>query len=503
VKMKQLIHNGILVPRYEPKGYSILLRGDRIVLTPKQEEIAIAWVKKLGTEYVDDPKFAKNFMGDFSRALGRGGQVNISDIDFTMIKEAVDGERNHKLTMSREEKKRLAEERKSIRGSNKERYGYAIVDGVRVELGNYVAEPGCIFIGRGKHPLRGRWKPGVEQRDITLNLSPDATPPPGEWKEIVWDPEGMWVAKWADGLRGKMKYVWLSDSSSIKQERDIEKFDRAMELESSMASLRQHIGENLTSDDPKRRKLATVCYLIDSLKLRVGDEKDRDEADTVGATTLRPSHISLGEGGLATFDFLGKDAVRWHKEIQLPEPVVRNLKELMVEAKSSIFLGVRSENVKAFLSEAVPGLTAKVLRTYHASKTVKDRLGDARIAAEDPDYLKRYACTMANLNAAVICNHKRKLPKNWEESLAKKKARLKELRGMKTKRSKERAAELKVKIDAMKATRDYNLSTSLKSYIDPRIYYKWCKGVAFDWRLYYPRSLQNKFSWVEGQSNGT
>jgi len=501
VKMKQLIHNGILVPRYEPRGYSILLKGNRIALTPKQEEAAIAWVRKLGTEYVDDPMFVRNFIRDFSRALGTSGHVEISDIDFSEMKEVVERERNLKLVMSKEEKKRIAGERKSIRESNKEKYGYAIVDGMRVELGNYVAEPGCIFVGRGKHPLRGRWKPGVEQGDITLNLSPDATPPPGEWKGVVWDPEGMWVAKWADGLRGKMKYVWLSDSSAIKQEREIEKFDQAMELVSSMATLRQHIEGNLTSDDPKRRKLATVCYLIDSLKLRVGDEKDRDEADTVGATTLRPGHISLREGGLATFDFLGKDAVRWHKEIRLPEPVVENLRELMAEAKSSIFPGVRSENVKAFLSEAVPGLTAKVLRTYHASKTVKDYLDQARIAAKDPDYIKRCTCTMANLSAAVICNHKRKLPKNWEESLAKKKARLKELRGMKTSRSKEGAAELKVKIDIMKATRDYNLATSLKSYIDPRIYYRWCKGVGFDWRLYYTRSLQRKFSWIEDRAS--
>jgi len=503
VKMKQLIHNGILVPRYEPKGYSILVKGERIELTSEQEEIAVAWVKKLGTEYVDDPRFVKNFMSDFSRALGFGKKVDVSDIDFTGIKDGVEKERNLKLAMSKEEKKSLAEQRKLIRDSNKEKYGYAIVDGVKVELGNYVAEPGCIFVGRGKHPLRGKWKPGVAQKDIALNLSPDATHPQGDWKEIAWDPEGMWVAKWVDGLRGKMKYVWLSDSSAIKQERDIEKFDRAMELESNMALLRQHIERTLVSDDPRRRKLATVCYLIDNLKLRVGDEKDKDEADTVGATTLRPEHIiSLRDDGLATFDFLGKDAVRWHKEVQLPEPIVKNLKELMAQAKSSIFPGVRSENVKAFLSEAVPGLTAKVLRTYHASKTVKDYLSDTNISAKAPDYLKRYACTIANLNAAIICNHRRKLPKNWDESLAKKKERLKQLRGTKTRRSKERAAELKVKIEIVKATRDYNLTTSLKSYIDPRIYYDWCKGVGFDWKLYYPQSLQRKFSWIENQANG-
>ena len=61
----------------------------------------------------------------------------------------------------------------------KEKYGHAIVDGVTVELGNYMAEPSSIFMGRGKHPLRGKWKDGATEEDITLNLSPDATRPAG------------------------------------------------------------------------------------------------------------------------------------------------------------------------------------------------------------------------------------------------------------------------------------------------------------------------------------
>ena len=49
--------------------------------------------------------------------------------------------------------------------------------------------------------------------------------------------------------------------------------------------------------------------------MRVGDEKDPDEADTVGAITLRDEHINI-EGDKVTFDFLGKDIVRWVKTVQ-------------------------------------------------------------------------------------------------------------------------------------------------------------------------------------------
>ena len=177
--------------------------------------------------------------------------------------------------------------------------------------------------------------------------------------------------------------------------------------------------------------------------------------------------------------------------------MIENLWEFTADAKSWIFQGVRSDNVKEFLSEVVPGLSAKVFRTYHASKVVGEYLKTAKVGREDPDYVKKNIATLANLEAAIVCNHKRKLPKNWENSLAKKLERLKLLQAKKTRKSAEAARALKVKIKTMKATRDYNLGTSLKSYIDPRLYYRWGKRVDFDWRVYYPKILQRKFSWIE------
>jgi DNA topoisomerase-1 len=51
--------------------------------------------------------------------------------------------------------------------------------------------------------------------------------------------------------------------------------------------------------------------------------------------------------------------------------------------------------------------------------------------------------------------------------------------------------------------RTWNLGTSLKSYIDPRVYYQWGQQVEYDvLARYYPKSLQKKFAWVrEGQGD--
>ena len=39
--------------------------------------------------------------------------------------------------------------------------------------------------------------------------------------------------------------------------------------------------------------LGTATYLIDKLALRCGNEKDDDEADTVGCCSLRVQHIQI------------------------------------------------------------------------------------------------------------------------------------------------------------------------------------------------------------------
>jgi DNA topoisomerase-1 len=498
-EVKSLTHSGVLIPKYRPQGFKILFRGKELPLAPEQEEMAVAWVRKLPTDYAKDKTFAKNFFKDFGSALGIRERVGPDDFDFNEIIRWVESERAKRESMGRDEKKALAAERKKAREENKQKYGFAMVNGMPMEISNYMVEPACIFVGRGDHPLRGKWKAGVMAEDIILNLSPDAKVPDpptgGKWKEIVFDPNSLWIASWRDRLREKMKYVWLSDTAYIKQVRDMEKFEKAWELQKKIDSVRRHIEKGIESQDRLERKVATVCYLIDTLKMRVGDEKDEDEADTAGATTLRADHLSFNGDGSITLDFLGKDCVRWVNTIRPPEAVIRNLKEFIAEGNETIFNGVRSQKVNAYLAEVMPDLTAKVFRTYHASATTKESLGGCRVAKDDPPYLKKYCATMANLEAAKVCNHKRKLPKNWAESLAKKKERLRQLKEKKAKAEKLKELELKVK--TMQATKDYNLNTSLRNYIDPRVYSDWGKRIDFDWKLYYSSTLQKRFAWVD------
>jgi len=495
---KTLSHSGVAIPDpYQPEGLNIKVRGKDVTLPPLAEEMAYHFAKKKDTPYVKDPVFAANFMKDFVKLLPPWCRdAKFEDVDFSRLFEKVDREKREKESMSREMKKSLAVERKQKREAMKAKYGLATVDGGQVEIANWLVEPPGLFMGRGAHPLRGHWKPRVTQKDIILNLDRQSPAPPGEWKKIVHDRNSMWVAKWIDKLTGKEKYVWLHESAPLQQSRNRSKYDSAVRVGGHLEKIRSRILKNLSSRDPRVRQIATVCYLIDQLGLRVGDEKEEDEADTVGATTLRVEHVGLNADSFQ-LNFIGKDSVPWSKGVEsAPSAVVKNLKEFMSGKKpgKEVFDGINSNMVNRFLSGIVRGLTAKVFRTHHATQAAESFLRSEDVRGGD-DFEKLYQARLANLRAAEFCNHQRTIPKNWDESLAKKRERLRELQS-REKVDQKRVKRLKMDIDLRLKTKNYNLNTALKNYIDPRLYKSWSDHVGLDWTKIYTKSMQRKFAWV-------
>ena len=68
--MKSLNHNGIFVPLYDYKGFNIKIQNHALKLTPKSEQMAVAWTRKtLSTVSPPDNVFKKNFMKEFLSQL--------------------------------------------------------------------------------------------------------------------------------------------------------------------------------------------------------------------------------------------------------------------------------------------------------------------------------------------------------------------------------------------------------------------------------------------------
>ena len=545
-KWTDLEHNGVAFPpEYVQRGINIKILGEIFFLNREQEELIYAWAKKKETHYVKDPVFQANFLSDFKKLLPERftSVSNIDEIDMTEAFSLVDKElkikENEKIrikSLTRDERRRISQEKKLEKEKLKAIYGQAKIDGIEVDVANWLVEPPGIFMGRGLHPLRGRWKPRVTPKDVTLNLGEDASAPEGPWNAIVHDHYSTWLASWIENLTGKRKYVWLHDSSYLRQDNDKAKYDIAKKLEYYISDIEKEIiNQMLSSKDVTRKKIATVCYLIFKLAMRVGDEKDPDEADTIGASTLRVEHLKfpkIGDKVHIEFNFLGKDSVPWQKTLEISSPDTKALYENLLffmkgkDKSDEIFEEITSSKVNKFLrsidKENVPNLTAKVFRTYIATAIVKKHLSEPilKVNKNESEFKKVYVAKIANLQAAITCNHKKGIdPKNpaskkaWEKfelSLENKKEKIKQLRmELKEKkwktelqklRKEQRVEKLEFQLRLQKETRDYNLGTSLRNYIDPRVFKSWCEYVDLDWTKIYTSTLQRKFKWIEQYS---
>ena len=548
IKWNTLIHNGVYFPpEYKLKSINIKINGETFLLNREQEEIIYSWAQKKDTHYIQDPIFQKNFLADLKKLLPEKISSNLTSIDQIDFKEFfiyVDKEKKEKerekerlKSLTKEERKRILNDKKIDKERLKNIYGKAIVDGVEVDVANWLVEPPGLFMGRGQHPLRGRWKPRITSQDVILNLGEDAPVPEGSWQNIVHDHSSTWLASWVESLTGKRKYVWLHDSSIIRQNYDKAKYDKAKNLEKYIIKIQNEIIKRMTSKDANQKKIATVCYLIFKLAMRVGDEKDPDEADTVGASTLRVEHIKFikdknGKQKIE-FNFLGKDSVPWQKTLEIDSKEVKilfdNLRIFMNNKSLSepIFDNITSMKVNSFLRNIdpknVPGLTAKVFRTYIATKVVKSVLKNPTIELNpnSSEMKKIYIAKFANLQAAITCNHKKGIdPKNPASKIAQE--RYKQTITNKTKvidsikndiiskkwksekqkiKMEERLEKIETQLKLYIETKEYSLGTSLRNYIDPRVFKSWMNYMNLDWNKMYTSTLQRKFLWVENISN--
>jgi DNA topoisomerase-1 len=229
---------------------------------------------------------------------------------------------------------------------------------------------------------------------------------------------------------------------------------------------------------------------------------------------------------------LGKDSVPWQKTLEVNSKDTRSLYENLLffmkgkQIGSQIFDGITSEKVNTFLRSIdpknVPGLTAKVFRTYIATKTVKEALLNPPISVyrNSSEIEKIYVAKMANLRAAMTSNHKKGVdPKNpaskrtlekFETSIKKKQEAIESLNSqleaknwrtkLQKKRLEEKLDKLNIQLKLQKETRDYNLGTTLKNYIDPRVMAAWLRYIDLDPKKVYTSTLQRKFKWIEGYS---
>ncbi|KVI01089.1 DNA breaking-rejoining enzyme, catalytic core [Cynara cardunculus var. scolymus] len=433
-KWTSLVHSGVIFPpAYKPHGVKILYKGKPVDLTPEQEEVATMFAVMLDTDYMTKPKFKENFWDDWRKILGRNHTIqNLDDCDFKPIYEWHQTEKEKKKQMSTEEKKALKEEKMKL----EEKYMWAIVDGVKEKVGNFRVEPPGLFRGRGEHPKMGKLKKRIHPSDITINIGKDAPIPecpiPGEsWKEIRHDNTVTWLAYWNDPINSKeFKYVFLAASSSLKGQSDKEKYEKARMLKGYIQGIRNAYTRDFGNKDLTKRQVAVATYLIDKLALRAGNEKDDDEADTVGCCTLKVENVEPKPPNILKFDFLGKDSIRYQNEVEVELPVFKAIQQFRTgkQGTDDLFDKLDTSKLNAHLKELMPGLTAKVFRTYNASITLDDMLSRETKGGDVAQNLVVYQ--HANKEVAIICNHQRTVSKSHSAQMTRLNEKIDELKGV-------------------------------------------------------------------------
>jgi DNA topoisomerase-1 len=116
---------------------------------------------------VKKAQFNKNFFAAWQTVLSPKGQKahviqDLTKCDFSLIRQFLDARRDKKKERTKEEKKAEKEEKEKMRA----KYGYAVVDGRKEKIANYMVEPPGLFLGRGAHPKTGMLKPRVQVVDV-------------------------------------------------------------------------------------------------------------------------------------------------------------------------------------------------------------------------------------------------------------------------------------------------------------------------------------------------
>ena len=514
----ELIHNGpMFPPLYIPHNIPIKINGHTYKLNSLAEEYITMYTRYIDTDYIKRPKFNKNFLSDWKKV--HDIKVDkMEDVDISDIKKYLDKIKEDKINISKDEKEKLKKQQEKL----DEPYKYCIIDGGKQRVGNFKIEPPGIFLGRGEHPKLGMIKHRVIPEDVTINISKTATVPkpnvPGKWKEVLNNTEVVWLATWVDNISDKNKYVFTSMESIFKSKSDMEKFDLARDLKNKVNNIRSAYYIDMKSDNNIARQQATALYFIDNLALRVGGKKNtKEKADTVGVTSLRVEHIIIFEDNIIKLDFLGKDSVRYCKKVQTDPVAYNNIKDFIANKnkKDLLFNLITSSSLNIYLDSLMPGLTAKVWRTFNASILFQKELENVNKntlnklpEGEKINYLISIF-NQANTAVAILCNHQKNVSSNLEKSMELIDNMIKKLKERKTKTKDKdkiksidaRVTILKMKKETKEKMKNVSLGTSKNNYIDPRIIFSFMKRYNIAEDKLFNKALLSRFEWARNVKN--
>lgn len=172
------------------------------------------------------------------------------------------------------------------------------------------------------------------------------------------------------GLDGKGRKQYLYHER-WRVLRDAAGFDRLAVMGEALPAIRAQVAAQLRRRTLDRtRVLAGMVRLLDVSGIRVGNEAYERDNSTIGLTTLRWSHVRLGDAAV-TLRFPAKSGMRAEIEVA-DRPLIRLLRQLGAGSRQRVFRSngsaMRADDLNAYLAEiAGAHVTAKDFRTWRGT----------------------------------------------------------------------------------------------------------------------------------------
>ncbi|AUZ86336.1 DNA topoisomerase IB [Arthrobacter sp. TmT3-37] len=213
----------------------------------------------------------------------------------------------------------------------------------------------------------------LQDRDEIERIRDLVIPP--AWKDV-------WIAPYPNGHvqaigtddAGRRQYMY---HPAWREQKDREKFDRALDFGAKLPSARRAITQHLRSDGVTReRAFAAALRIVDAGALRIGSAQYAEANGSFGVTTLLVEHCTI-EGSIITFDFPGKSGQHWETRLE-DEDLAGALRPMMEREDADTVLAYQTEDGKwhhvdgsllnEFLRQVTGGpFTAKDFRTWQAT----------------------------------------------------------------------------------------------------------------------------------------
>ncbi|MBA2378903.1 MAG: DNA topoisomerase IB [Blastocatellia bacterium] len=171
---------------------------------------------------------------------------------------------------------------------------------------------------------------------------------------------------------GRIQYLY---HPAFVRSQERKKFAKIEDFGRHLPKLRAKTNEDMALEGfPREKVMAIMMRLINSLYFRVGTEKSVEKHKTYGITTFHNKHLTIGEKGELTFEFVGKSHIK-HRKILVDEELaelMKDLKKLGKVGKLFHYIGdngkpkaVTPADLNRYIKEAIDAdFTAKDFRTW-------------------------------------------------------------------------------------------------------------------------------------------